>query len=275
MDVDFYFIHLSHLSDHLDLIDAYMFHLVFKVMKSNVKIKSPDREICGMTIPVMSENGFICITSAFEAMSKRREEKGLPKRRLVDIMRTSGFSDRFYELINELINRGLLKCKKLHFKGNHITLSDLRNVGLAKRTGKGSEQLWFLNPYLFFAIALEMDVDIYANVIIWMTDGLVENRNRAGDAYLKMCSSIYTLFNDGKEFKKFIPRVAKGINFIVFGNHEDNIRNSATSKQLEEIISIENAISLNIETGIIKSVREIINFLGNMWRKRCIKYLNV
>lgn len=42
-------------------------------------------------------------------------------------------------------------------------------------------------------IALELDPEIYAKVILWLTDNFIENRNIAGEAYIKMCKSVSSL----------------------------------------------------------------------------------
>lgn len=69
---------------------------------------------------------------------------------------------------------------------------------MAYRRGKGKDQKWFVNPYFFVMIALELDPEIYAKVILWLTDNFIENRNIAGEAYIKMCKSVSSLIKKTK-----------------------------------------------------------------------------
>ena len=150
-------------------------------------------------------------------------------------------------------------CKKL---------TDLKKYGMAYRRGKGKDQKWFVNPYFFVMIALELDPEIYAKVILWLTDNFIENRNIAGEAYIKMCKSVSSLIKNKSELSDKIKIVAKAINFIVFNKHEDGIRNFATKNELNEIISIENAVGAIIDGEFVHSFEELRMYLGKEWKKR-------
>lgn len=133
---------------------------------------------------------------------------------------------------------------------------------MAYRRGKGKDQKWFVNPYFFVMIALELDPEIYAKVILWLTDNFIENRNIAGEAYIKMCKSVSSLIKNKSELSDKIKIVAKAINFIVFNKHEDGIRNFATKNELNEIISIENAVGAIIDGEFVHSFEELRMYLG-------------
>lgn len=79
---------------------------------------------------------------------------------------------------------------------------------------------------------------------------------------MEMCSNISPFIKDKNNMKEWISRVAKGINFVVFGVHEDGIRNKASFDELDQIVSIERNISYAIKAGYIKSYNDIINDLG-------------
>lgn len=68
-------------------------------MKSNVVLQSKDRVLLGMNVSVMSKDGYICITDAVSAMNKKRKEKGLKERWINEIMLTSSFRERCFELL--------------------------------------------------------------------------------------------------------------------------------------------------------------------------------
>lgn len=139
---------------------------------------------------------------------------------------------------------------------------------MAYRKGKGKDQKWFVDPYFFVMVALELDPDIYASVVIWLTDGLIKNRNMAGDAYIRTCKSVGSLVKNKNELSDKIKRIAKAINFIVFNKHEDGIRNMATEEQLNDITELEIAISSIIDGGFITNYNDLISYLDKEWKKR-------
>lgn len=240
-------------------------------MKSNVVLQSKDRVLLGVNVSVMSKDGYVCITDATEALNKKRLSKGMQIKKVGEIISTSAFNERCNELVNKLSNRELLKRENYRLKNNDMKINgliDLGKMGLAYKKGRGETQKWFVNPYLFVMIALEMDPEIYAEVIIWLTDGLIENRNQAGDAYIKMCSAVSKVVSNNDELSDKIKRVAKGINFVVFNKHEDGIRNSASKDELNDIIAIENVIAALVDGDFLKDYNSIINYLGSEWKKK-------
>lgn len=241
-------------------------------MKTNVLLKSESRELLGRPISVMSKDGFVCITEVMEALSQKRASMGLEPKRLDHLMATSSFQEKMSALIKELnINVLSLDVRNRTFKDNALNIKkliDLRQYGMAYRRGRGKDQKWFVNPYFFVMIALELDPEIYAKVILWLTDNFIEDRNMAGEIYIKMCKSVSFLVKDKNELSDKIRIVAKAINFIVFNKHEDGIRNFATKNELNEIISIENAVSTIIDGGFIHSFEELRGYLGKEWKKK-------
>lgn len=240
-------------------------------MKTNVLLQSESRELLGRSIPVMSKDGFVCITEVMDALTEKRRKDGLAPRRLDDLMSTNSFQEKMNALVRRLnfgknCNAVNLALQKQDLNISKIT--DLKKYHMAYRKGSGPGQKWFIDPYFFVMIALELDPDIYATVVIWLTDGLIKNRNLAGDAYIKTCKSVSSLIKDKSELSDRIKRVAKAINFIIFNKHEDGIRNQATENQLNEISELEIAISSIIDGGFITSYEELINYLGNEWKKK-------
>lgn len=240
-------------------------------MKSNVVLQSKDRVLLGVSVSVMSKDGYVCITDATNALNKKRESNGFVPKKVNSIIQTSSFNERCMELLNKLNDRDLLRKRKPSLKDNNLivnNLIDLGKIDLAYRKGKGVDQKWYVNPYLFVMIALEMDPEIYAEVVIWLTDGLIENRNEAGDAYVKMCSSVSRVTKDKNDLRDNIRRVAKAINFIIFNKHEDGIRNTASKNELNDIIALENVIAALIDGKFISNFDSLINYLGNEWKKK-------
>lgn len=241
-------------------------------MKTNVRLIPETRELLGKKVTVMPKDGFICITEAMQALTDKREEMGLAPRQLSHLMESKDFQERIKELVNQLNSRGLLvRCRKPYASKNTPSMSNLYDfykLGLAYKRGKGEDQKWFINPYLFIMISLELDPEIYATVILWISEGFIEDRNMAGDAYVQMSAALYKMVDDRDNFKDYISRVAKAINFIVFNKHEDGIRNTATRNQLNEIVTLENEIHCLLRDEFIKDYQGLIKYMGDRWKKR-------
>ena len=62
--------------------------------------------------------------------------------------------------------------------------------------------------------------------------------------------------------------LAKGMNYVVFGKHEEGIRNYASIDQMQEIVMLQGYISDMIESGFISDFNALIRYLGDKWEKR-------
>jgi hypothetical protein len=109
------------------------------------------------------------------------------------------------------------------------------------------------DPYVWIAIALELNPMVYAKVITFITDSLMFDRIEAGDEFKPMNAAI----------KKVIPKpdyrkYSIAINERVFGKHMTGMRNLASSEELKKIIKIEQFVSQGIEIGMIKNDDQIM-----------------
>lgn len=240
-------------------------------MKSNVVLSSKDRELLGFRIPVMSKDGFISITDTLKVLNSKRRERGLADKRLDDVLSSKAINERIREIAKKLNENKVWTAAFSALNNSNFSissLSDLRKIGLARRKGKGEDQAWFVDPYLYVLISMELDPEIYANVIIWLTDGLIKNRNDAGDAYIRMSAALWELLGHPDDFKDYISKVAEAINWIVFNEHYEGRRNSASMAELSDVIALENLVGMNIEEGIFKSFDEIIKFLRGRYARK-------
>lgn len=240
-------------------------------MKSNVVLSSMDRELLGHRIPVMSKDGFISITDTIKVLNEKRESKGLSPKKIGDVLESDFVNERIIELAKKLNTNKIWTAtyttlKKPDFRVK--SLIDLRRVGLARKKGKDADQTWFIDPYLYVLVAMELDPEIYANVIIWLTDGLIKNRNDAGDAYVRMSAALWELLGHPDDFKDYISKVAEAINWIVFNEHYEGRRNHVSMDELGDIIALENLVGMNIEEEIFKSFDDVIKFLRGRYARK-------
>lgn len=142
-----------------------------------------------------------------------------------------------------------------------IKIKTVRN----KKVGRPRKEYW-VNPYVFTKIMMWVNPRFEARVVIWVTDGLIPNRHKAGDNY-KLLSASASRFIDVD-----YPQIAKGLNYVVFGKHENGIRNVATEEQLADLRSVEEKIAFLIDMGYVKSQDELMEALRKMYNERNRKF---
>jgi len=119
-----------------------------------------------------------------------------------------------------------------------------------------------MHPYLFIDFAMWLNPTFKVKVIKFVYDELIKNRNLAGDNYILMQSSVGTL--KGCDFIK----VAKAINYIVFGKHSKGLRQTANQDQLSELNKIQGNLSFAIDSGLIQNYPQLISHLRRMWHDK-------
>lgn len=215
-------------------------------MKSNVVLKSTDREIFGITIQQQTKGQFISITDLQKAYEKARWVHGWTDRRINDIMQYAPVQERIYHLLKErqMIETGVPAftemCK------NEGIVKVLKGLGVWKTTGKGENRSVYCDPYIWVLLAMELNPMIYAKVVIWLTDSLIFDRIEAGSEYRPMNAAIKKICNEPDYIK-----YAKMINEKVFGFHKSGMRNLASASELRKIADIEKFITQGVEMGMI------------------------
>lgn len=112
--------------------------------------------------------------------------------------------------------------------------------GNAITTSRGKGASTWVHPLIFIDIALAINPKLKVEVYEWLFDNLIKFRNDSGDSYKEMCSSIYTRFEDKREFSNYIQKVANTIKSEL--GVED--WQTATEEQLKKRDNVHNAIRL-------------------------------
>jgi hypothetical protein len=225
-------------------------------MKTNVILKSSDRNLFDVTIRQNTKNQFLSITDLEIAYEKARNIHGWKEKRVRDILNTNDSQSKIYYLLKE---RGLIEARFLAFMEmveNEGIANTLKNLNVWKTTGRGENRQVMCDAYIWMLVAMEMNPMLYAKVVIWLTDSLIFNRIKAGDEYLPMNRAISNVVEEPNYAKYAVL-----INQKVFGKHETGIRNTANSDQLNKITKIESFIVEAIDNGYMTSEDAIINYL--------------
>jgi hypothetical protein len=225
-------------------------------MKSNVILKSTDRNLFGVTIRQNTKEQFLSITDLQKAYETARWQHGWSDRRVNDILSGIDVKLRIYYLLKE---RDIIKAEIpvfMEMVENEGITKVLKGLGLWVTTGRGENKQVMSDPYLWMLLALELNPMIYAKVVIWLADTLILDRLEAGSEFKPMNMSIASIIKNPN-----YPIYAKEINKKVFGEHISGMRNLASAKELRKIADIEKMITKAIENKWINTEVEIIKFI--------------
>lgn len=237
-------------------------------MKTNVILSSASRELFGVTIRQETKTQFMNLSDLQLAYNNVQISKGWSHRTFDDVLASKQNHERIFYLLatndlkdnHEFITPGILGFMEM-VKNNGIA-KVLKQLGVYQMKGKGSSRSVFCNPYIWVLVAMEMNPEIYAIAVTWLTDKLILNRVDSGDVY-KDLSKAASKFID-VDYKI----LAKAMNHIIFGRHETDIRNTGTVDQLKELHKLESNLCFLIDTGLINSFSELRDQLVRIWQNK-------
>jgi hypothetical protein len=225
-------------------------------MKTNVTMKSQDREVFGIKVRQETKNGFMSVTDLQQAYEKARWIHGWSERHISTILQVESARLKVYHLLYErnLIKVGIPTFTEL--ADSQGIVNYLKNLGVWKTSGRGENRNVVCDPYIWTLLAMELNPMLYAKVVIWLTDSLIFDRMEAGDKFKPMNGAIARLLE-----KPDYPKYAREINLRVFGEHIQGMRNLASAKELRLISEIENTVTKAIEHGWVKSEDDILKLI--------------
>lgn len=231
-------------------------------MKTTVTMESKDRELFGITIRQDTKSQFLSITDLQEAYTRARIEKGWNDRRIEHILSNNESAERIYYILEK---QGFIKTGFPVFMEEVKSTSlvkVMKKYGVYKTVGARNNKHVSCNPYIWVLLALELNPEIYATVVMWLTDNLIINRIEAGDRYNELCRAA-SIF-DNVDYRI----IAKGLNYIVFNVHETLLRNKATQEQLKELDDLQKSLAFAINMGYIKSFEHLIDGMRLLYQKK-------
>lgn len=231
-------------------------------MKTNVTMTSTDRDLFGVKIRQQTKNGFLNLSDLNEAYHKAIIKYGWNERRIDHIISSKENSERLFYLLEK---QNIINVSFHTFMGMVETdgmPKVLKHFNAYKTTGARHTKTTWANPYIWVLVAMELNPMLYANTITWLTDQLIINRIGAGNLYKELSSAIKLLPNVD------YARLARGLNYNIFGRHEVGIRNSGNQKQLKELESLEAKFAFAINMGYIKSFDVLMKELIKMYKQK-------
>lgn len=148
--------------------------------------------------------------------------------------------------------------------------TDILNTGnpvFKMGRGKYSGGTW-MHPYLFIDFAMWLNPTFKLQVIKFVYDEMIKYRNLAGDSYKELCSAVSKLVP--KEFiATAMRKVAEALNYIVFGDHKNGIRNDFGEEQKQqELWDFQRKVTSLINEGFISTFESLVDYLRTSYKNK-------
>lgn len=232
-------------------------------MKTNVTMVSKDRDLFGVTIKQDTKTSFMSLTDLQEAYTRKRIEMGWNDKRIENILSNKESAERIYYVLEKqgyFVKTGFPVFMEM--VGKESLIKVMKKVGAYKTVGKGANRRTICNPYIWVLVAMELNPMLYAEVVTWLTDKLILNRIEAGDKYNILARAV-------AKFKDVdYSKMAKGLNWIVFNEHQSMIRNTATQEQLKELEQLQSNLAFYIDMGHVGSFEDLLKIMRDLYRKK-------
>lgn len=223
-------------------------------MVTNVTMKSQEsRELYGVVIRQETKNSFLSLTDLQEAYLHARIKNGWVDKNISMILKAESNIERIYYLLKEqeLIKLSFLSfMKKVKDEG---LVKVLKELGCYRTTGRGVNKQSMCNPYIWVLIAMELNPQLYAKVVMWLTDKLIANRIEACDLNKELRSAVAQNF-ENPDYRE----INKALNVKTFGYHEAGMRNLASVEKLHKLNMLEETMAYCVKNGFYKNNKELI-----------------
>lgn len=155
--------------------------------------------------------------------------------------------------------KALAKEENLHGDNSPYVVSKARSD-----RGGGT----WMHPLMFIDFAMWLNPAFKVKVLKFVSDQMLYYRNEAGDAYKVLSSAVAKIVPENK-MRKSMPNVAKALNWIVFNEHEHQVRNEyGVEEKQRELFSLERQVAMLINDGFIRNYEYLMNYLRRKFCER-------
>lgn len=124
------------------------------------------------------------------------------------------------------------------------------------------------HPLLFIDFAMWLNPHFKVKVLKFVSDQMLTYRNEAGDAY-KQLSSAMSKICTPHQVKRYMPILGKGINYIVAGHHEHQLRNEyGTEEKQKEYFELEKQVAMLVNEGFLRTPEDVANYLRRKFQNK-------
>ena len=126
----------------------------------------------------------------------------------------------------------------------------------------------WMHPILFVKFAMWLNPRFEVKVIKFVYDQMIKYRNEAGDAYKELSAAIYNIV-DKSQMPAMMAQISKGINYVVFGEHRNMIRNDkGTEQDQRKLYEMERKVASLINDGFLTDHGQVMNYLRKKYQER-------
>lgn len=124
---------------------------------------------------------------------------------------------------------------------------------------KGVDDIVWMHPYLFIDFAMWINPRFKLTVIQFVYDQLIQYRHSAGDNFKGLNKAVVRFKNVN------YAQLAKALNYLVFGIHNNGLRQQASEEQLKKLSELEKQLAFAIDMGFIESFDGLMTYLRKIW----------
>jgi hypothetical protein len=202
--------------------------------------------------------------------TRRRMDKYLSSSRTQEFIQTIKEKEGIIETSKNGDSCKLAEWSKMTNVGNQVVTKSYNDGVICFKKGrtlkgKGStpDEYWF-HPFLFIDFAMYLNPKFQYDVIKFVYDNLVNLRVDIAKRYKAWTS---TLKSAGAKEPEDYQRIAKCMNYVVFGKHFEGIRDHATTEEIAEMQKQEDFIIKSVEYGLFTTLEQIRGYLKKEYDK--------
>lgn len=136
------------------------------------------------------------------------------------------------------------------------------------KTSRGKHGGTWMHPMLFIDFAMWLNPSFKYDVIRFVYDKMILYRTNACDAYKELSSAVASIV-DKSFIQQAMQRVSKGLNYVVFNEHQLGARNLYGSEEKqEELWLLEKKVADLINEGFITTFEGLITYLRKLWKDK-------
>lgn len=140
------------------------------------------------------------------------------------------------------------------------------------KSAKGKFGGTWVHPLFFIDACMWINPYFKYDALKFVQDEMIKFRNLAGDAYPEMCKAVHSIIPESL-FREKIVALAKSLNILVYGKHENQMRNKVgDASKIKELYELQHQIAQWINLGMVNSYEQLKAVLTKLYYQ---KYPNV
>lgn len=140
------------------------------------------------------------------------------------------------------------------------------------KSSKGKFGGTWVHPLFFIDACMWINPYFKYDALKFVQDEMIKFRNLAGDAYPEMCKAVHSIIPESL-FREKIVALAKSLNILVYGKHENQMRNKVgDASKIKELYELQHQIAQWINLGMVNSYEQLKAVLTKLYYQ---KYPNV